>query len=75
MVLALPAPQSFADSSVDAQGYIAFHDTDSDHNGYVSRVEAHPVVAENAFDSADANRDGLLDSGEYMSIRSVRKAD
>jgi len=77
VVLALLVPQSFADSpvSVDAQGYVAFHDIDSDHNGYVSRIEARSVaVIENAFNSADANRDGLLDSGEYKSVRSVRKA-
>ena len=60
---------------MDAQGFVAFHDIDSDHNGYVSRVEARSVVVvEKAFDSADANRDGLLDSGEYTSVRLVRKA-
>ena len=77
VVLALVVAQSFADStvSVDAQGFVAFHHIDSDNNGYVSRVEARSVVVvENAFDSADANRDGLLDSGEYKSVRSVRKA-
>ncbi|MEN8763643.1 MAG: hypothetical protein ABF290_14550 [Thiogranum sp.] len=77
VVLALPVAQVFADSpvSVDAQGFIPFKDIDSDHNGYVSRVEARSVViVENAFDSADANRDGLLDSGEYPSVRSVTKA-
>ncbi len=77
VVLALVVAQSFADSTVtvDAQGFVAFHDIDSDHNGYVSRVEARSVmVVENAFDSADANRDGLLDSGEYASVRSVGKA-
>jgi len=77
VVLALPVAQVSADSpvSVDAQGFIPFKDIDSDHNGYVSRVEARSVViVENAFDSADANRDGLLDSGEYPSVRSVTKA-
>ena len=77
VVLALVVAQSFADSTVtvDAQGFVAFHDIDSDHNGYVSRVEARSVVVvENAFDSADANRDGLLDSGEYTSVRLVGKA-
>ena len=77
VVLALVVAQSIADSTVtvDAQGFVAFHDIDSDHNGYVSRVEARSVVVvENAFDSADANRDGLLDSGEYTSVRLVRKA-
>ena len=73
----LLVPQSFADSpvSVDAQGFIAFHDIDSDRNGYVSRVEARSVVVvENAFDTADTNRDGLLDRGEYTSVRPVGKA-
>ena len=76
MILALPAAHSFADSpvSVDAQGLVSFQAIDSDRNGYVSRVEARSVVVvENAFDSADANSDGLLDSGEYTSVRSVRK--
>ena len=77
VVLVLLAPQSFADSPapVDAQDSVSFHDIDSDHNGYVSRVEARLVVVENVFDSADANRDGLLDRGEYTSVRSVRKAN
>ena len=77
VILALPVAQGFADSpvSVDAQGLVSFQDIDSDHNGYVSRVEARSVVVvEKAFDSADANRDGLLDSGEYTSVRLVRKA-
>jgi hypothetical protein len=76
VILTLPAAHSFADSpvSVDAQGLVSFQDIDSDNNGYVSRVEARSVVVvENAFDSADANSDGLLDSGEYTSVRSVRK--
>jgi len=77
VVLALPVAHSFADTpvSVDAQGLVSFQAIDSDHNGYVSRVEARSVVVvENAFDSADANNDGLLDSGEYTSVQSVRKA-
>ena len=77
VVLVLLVPQSFADSpvSVDAQGFVSFRTIDSDHNGYVSRVEARSVVlVENAFDSADANRDGLLDRDEYTSVRSVGEA-
>jgi len=77
LVLALLAPQGFADypASVDAQGFVSFHDIDSDNNGYVSRVEARSVAfVENAFDSADADRDGLLDRGEYTTVRSAREA-
>lgn len=76
--LALMMPQGFADypASVDARGLVSFHDIDSDDNGYVSRVEARSVVVvENAFDSADTNRDGLLDRGEYSSVRSAREAE
>ena len=72
VVLVVVAAQGFADypASVDAQGLVAFQDIDSDRNGYVSRVEARSVaVVENAFDSADANRDGLLDRDEYTSVR------
>ena len=76
--LALLATQSYAGSpvSVDAQGLVSFDAIDSDRNGYVSRVEARSVVVvENAFDSADANRDGLLDPGEYTTVRSVRNGN
>ena len=71
------ASQSFADypASVDAQGLVAFQDIDSDRNGYVSRVEARSIAAvEKAFDSADANQDGLLDRGEYTSVRPATEA-
>jgi hypothetical protein len=77
LILALLAPQGFADypASVDARGLVSFNDIDSDDNGYVSRVEARSVVVvESAFDSADANGDGLLDRGEYMSVRLAREA-
>jgi hypothetical protein len=77
LILALLAPQVFGDypASVDARGLVSFHDIDSDDNGYVSRVEARSVVAvESAFDSADVNGDGLLDRGEYMSVRLAREA-
>jgi hypothetical protein len=74
----LVATQNFAGTpaAVDAYGFISFRDIDTDHNGYVSRVEARSVVlVENAFDSADANSDGLLDRGEYTSVGSVMKAN
>jgi len=49
---------------------IAFGRIDSDHNGYVSRVEARSVVGvESRFDMADRNKDGLLDREEYLSLR------
>ncbi len=72
----LVAP-GYADTSVsvDAYGLVAFVHIDSDHNGYVSRVEARSVSGvESAFDSADLNRDGLLDQGEYTQVRQAREA-
>ncbi len=72
LLTTLAMTQGFADpvASVDAYGYVAFNHIDSDRNGYVSRVEARSVTAvENAFDSVDANGDGLLDRDEYTSVR------
>jgi hypothetical protein len=60
---------SFA--SVDAAGFAPFRGLDSDHNGYVSRVEARIATGlHDMFDAADANDDGLLDRNEYSSARS-----
>jgi Ca2+-binding EF-hand superfamily protein len=65
-----------AAASVDASGFIAFNLIDSDANGYVSRIEARSISrVERAFDSADANRDGLLDRDEYTRVRPAREAD
>jgi len=62
--------------SVNAHGFVAFDRIDSDHNGYVSRVEARSVgVVEDVFGSADIDRDGLLSRDEYVSVRSVREAN
>ncbi|HHO68762.1 MAG TPA: hypothetical protein ENK12_07000 [Gammaproteobacteria bacterium] len=45
---------------------ITFQQLDSDRNGYVSRVEAGPVLGpRQAFDAADRNADGLLDPQEF----------
>ncbi len=61
--------------SVDAQGFVAFNQIDSDSNGYVSRVEARSVGSVEAeFDAADLNRDGLLNRKEYTSARLAREA-
>lgn len=61
--------------SVDAQGFVAFNQIDSDSNGYVSRVEARSVGSvEAVFEKADLNRDGLLDRKEYTSARLAREA-
>jgi hypothetical protein len=63
---------SFA--SVDAAGFAPFGGLDSDHNGYVSRVEARIATGlHDVFDSADTNDDGLLDRNEYSSARSAVK--
>jgi len=62
--------------SVNAHGFVAFDSIDSDHNGYISRVEARSVgVVEDVFGSADIDRDGLLNRDEYVSVRSVREAN
>jgi hypothetical protein len=61
--------------SVDANGLVSFVHLDSDHNGYVSRVEARSItVVEQEFDSADVNHDGLLDQSEYTQVRQAREA-
>jgi hypothetical protein len=52
---------------------LEFGRIDSDHNGYVSRVEARTVVAAERFDAADENRDGLLDDEEYAVLFGVRQ--
>ena len=52
---------------------VDFINIDSDHNGYVSRVEARSVSAvENQFDLADTNQDGLLDREEYAGLGDAR---
>ena len=62
--------------SVNKHGFVAFSLIDSDHSGYVSRAEARSVGAvEAVFESADINRDGLLNRNEYTSIRSTREAN
>ncbi len=73
----LAVAQAYADTvvSVDARGLVAFVHLDSDHNGYVSRVEARSITGvERAFDSADTNRDGLLDKGEYTQVQRIGEA-
>ncbi|TCK17377.1 hypothetical protein DFR30_0606 [Thiogranum longum] len=71
----IAAAHAYADTvvSVDERGLVAFIHLDSDHNGYVSRVEARSITGvERAFDTADSNRDGLLDKGEYTQVRQDR---
>jgi hypothetical protein len=78
LLLALVAPTVLAELavSVDADGFVAFEQIDSDHNGYVSHVEARSVAAvETRFYSADTNGDGLLDQSEYTSVRMAREAN
>jgi hypothetical protein len=49
---------------------VEFSSIDSDRNGYVSRVEARSIYGvERVFDSADTDRDGLLNSREYKRAR------
>gem|GEM_PF-1314344 len=77
LTCAMSMPVHAADTavSVDAYGMVSFVHLDSDHNGYVSRVEARSVTGvEQAFDSADVNHDGLLDQHEYTRVRQAREA-
>ncbi len=67
--------ETATEAAVDAFGFVAFNRLDSDNNGYVSRVEARSVGdVERVFDTADLNRDGLLDRREYQRVRSVLHA-
>ena len=59
-----------------AAAIVPFSRIDSDHNGYVSRVEARSiVVVETRFDAADRNDDSLLDREEYLSLGGSREND
>lgn len=75
-VCALPVgAEPATETAVDAFGFVAFKRLDSDNNGYVSRVEARSVGGvERVFDTADVNRDGLLDRREYQRVRSALHA-
>ncbi len=78
VVLTVVAPPVFGQSAAvpDADGLVAFNRIDSDHNGYVSRVEARSiVVVEKYFDAVDRNGDGLLDREEYVLLRASREGD
>lgn len=62
--------------SVDSRGYVEFDYIDSDHNGYVSRVEARSIYGvERSFDSADLDRDGLLNAREYRRAQLAAKSN
>jgi hypothetical protein len=59
-----------------ADAIVPFSRIDSDHNGYVSRVEARSiVVVETRFDAVDRNDDSLLDREEYLSLGRSREND
>ena len=61
----------FAESGTrDPEG---FSHIDSDHDGYVTRVEARSIATlETRFETADVNKDGLLDRNEYVSLLVAR---
>lgn len=64
------------DERTAADAIVPFSRIDSDHNGYVSRVEARSiVVVETRFDAADKNDDSLLDREEYLSLGRSRESD
>lgn len=75
LCVALAATQAAAETlAAGRDRIIGFTQIDSDNNGYVSRVEARSISpVETNFERADANKDGLLDRDEYISLRSVRK--
>ena len=61
-----------AELTVDSKGFVAFAQLDSDHNGYVSRVEARSVSGvEKVFTHADVNHDGLLTAVEFRFARAA----
>jgi len=73
LLLAAVAPAAAATQPPPARDPVAFSRIDSDHNGYVSRVEASPIVAAGHFDAADENSDGLLDHEEYKLLPGFRQ--
>ncbi len=75
LVLTMLAEVDGAELTVDRNGFVAFAQLDSDHNGYVSRVEARSVSGvEKVFAHADANHDGLLTAGEFRFARATVRA-
>ena len=79
LLLTLVMPPVNAASKVErtaTEAIVPFGRIDSDHNGYVSRVEARSiVVVETHFDAADRNDDSLLDREEYRSLGGARETD
>ena len=76
ILLPVPNPEPLLAAAVVTERSgepVDFIYTDSDHSGYVSRVEARSVSAvENQFDLADTNQDGLLDKEEYVGLGNAR---
>jgi|GEM_PF-1903672 len=60
-------PQATPDPQQSAQaGQVTWADLDTDHDGNLSRTEAQAVDSlSQAFDSADADKDGMLTADEY----------
>jgi hypothetical protein len=79
LLLTLVMPSVYAASQGErtaADAIVPFGRIDSDHNGYVSRVEARSiVVVETHVDAADKNDDSLLDREEYRSLGGARETD
>lgn len=73
LLVALPA--GAAQDSPAVREQVAFSRIDSDHNGYVSRVEARLILAVEHFEAADGNRDGLLNREEYAALLRDRQPD
>lgn len=73
LLLAAMAPAGAAPQAPPVRDPVVFSRIDSDHNGYVSRVEARPIAAAGHFNTADENRDGLLDHAEYKLLPGFRQ--
>lgn len=73
LLLCAVTPAGAADDPPVVRERVAFSRLDSDHNGYVSKVEARSIVATEQFVAADENRDGLLDHDEYAALRGDRQ--
>ena len=73
LLLCAAMPADAANDPSVVRERVAFSRLDSDHNGYVSRVEARSIVATEHFVAADENQDGLLDHDEYATLRGDRQ--
>ncbi|MCG6864243.1 MAG: hypothetical protein LJE58_02320 [Thiogranum sp.] len=64
-----------AATAMAAEHTVSFSELDVNRDGAITRKEAASFAAlEKAFDTADANNNGLLDPAEYLSTEPVGRA-